>query len=128
MQRRQRYSRKPAPAIPTRIPLYNDGLAIFYVKRKRTGKFNTPIHGKFEPVEQFRDWFRTIGISSTENFHAHSLQTRVDMRIAININTPVQSDWGVEIDEKHYTIYRVFHNPSTSEYEISLTEVPNDIS
>ena len=105
------------------VPVYNHGVVAFQEKQKRIGKYGTVIHGEYDLKEIRKDWYRIIGVSSEENFHAHSLEKQVDLRIAVKWLANISSSWLAVIDGKHYSIFRVYQNAKRNETEISLMEV-----
>lgn len=107
------------------IKNYNGGILEFIKKEVETDKYNTPI--KVTNVSIGRFWFRQLGITSNELYQAMQIDTVIKLRVAIRLYVQldhiIDSDLRVMINNKVYSIIRVFHNSTKNETELSLSEV-----
>ena len=105
---------------------YNDGIVKFVEYVYKRDKFNTKL-AEHEEKEIRKFWFRYLGVSANEKYQSLQVDTEVTTRIAIrlftNINDYLLSKLFVIINNKKYTIARIYHNHVKNETEISLVEV-----
>ena len=104
-------------------PVYNAGVVILSEKKQSYTKLNTPIRGKYELTEVSKYWFRKLGITSQDMYHAQAMGKELNMKVAIRGDVEINPHHIAMIGRKRYEIYRVYYNWKNDETEISLTEV-----
>lgn len=103
--------------------VYNAGVVEFYTKTIMKDRFNTPIRGQYSKDLVLRDWFRKLGITSEDTYHASADDKKLTRKIAIRGDIDVDVKWFASIDGKEYEIYRYYYAYKKNETEISLVEV-----
>lgn len=105
---------------------YSAGILSIFKEKAAKDKYGTKI-GKKERsfIQSF--YFRSLGISSTEQYESMQADSLVIRRVAFRLfpelSADVNSSYVIDIGEKSYSISRVFHNYSKNETEVSLSEV-----
>ena len=66
--------------------VYNAGVIYFYRKQQQYGSMNTPIRGKYTIILTEKHWFRQLGVTAEDIYYARSLESDVNMKVAIRDN------------------------------------------
>lgn len=105
--------------------VYNDGILAFKIKEIEKDKYNTPLREVNKLLR--KEWYRKLGITSNELYQAMQVDTVVHLRVGIRLyhqlDNLIDSNLRVEINNKTYSIVRVYHNVAKKETELSLMEV-----
>lgn len=103
--------------------VYNDGIVDFKSKVPKLDKYGTPIPNQYKFESQFKSWWRTLGITSSEIVDSRTIDTEITKKIGVAGNRDIDTQWRASIGSKHYEIFRSFYNYKNDEMEISLVEV-----
>lgn len=102
--------------------VYNAGKADIGSMEKVYDEFGTPI-GSSEFVSQMKMWYRHLGITASDVFYAKSDNTDLQKKIALRGYLDISTKWHVKMNDRLYTIYRVYYNPKDDETELNLVGV-----
>ncbi|TLQ49282.1 hypothetical protein FEZ33_01210 [Ruoffia tabacinasalis] len=106
--------------------VYNDGTVVFNERKQAYDKYGTPIRNKYSLEEVSRAWFRYLGITSQDTYHAHADGKELTEKIAIKGKTVIDVKWTLQINSNTYEVYRSYYNSKNNETELSLVGVKND--
>lgn len=103
--------------------VYNDGIVDFKSKAPKKDEYGTPIPNQYDFENQFRSWWRTLGITSQEVIDAKNINSELTKKIGVSGNQNIDSQWRAFINGRQFEIFRSYYNYKNDEMEISLVEV-----
>lgn len=104
---------------------YNDGVITFKKRVRATDEFGTPVGGgELEFVDE--SWFRRLGTTSEDVYHAYAMDVNLSAKVAIPGYYEKEDDIIAIIDGKHYQIHRIYYNAKKKESEFSLVVVDGE--
>ena len=106
--------------------VYNAGKVTLYETQPRLNEYGSPIRGEEELVPKVSYWFRELGLTASDVYHAHADDTDLTRKLAVRGNILVDVKWKAQATNKLYEIYRAYYNPKQNETELNLVEVASE--
>lgn len=103
--------------------VYNAGLISLLEARPKLNEYGSPIRGEEELITIANYWFRELGLTASDVYHAHADDTDLTRKLAVRGNILVDVKWKAQASDKTYEIYRAYYNPKLHETELNLVEV-----
>lgn len=103
--------------------VYNAGKITLQETRPKVDEYGTPIRGQESLYDLNSYWFRELGLTASDIYHAHADDTDLTRKVAVRGNILIDVKWKAKISNRQYEIYRAYYNPKKHETELNLVEV-----